>query len=245
VKVSIITICYNSQATIEETIQSVLNQDYPDLEYIIIDGASKDNTLQIIDHYRESISTVISEKDKGIYDAMNKGIQHASGEVIGILNSDDTFADNHVVSDLIQQLASADAVYADLNYVHPVSKKVVRHWKSGNYSPGKFLLGWMPPHPTFFVRKEVYSKYGGFIIDHGSAADYEIMLRFIHKYNITLNYLPRVVTLMKTGGASNVTWKQRWKANQQDRQAWIKNNLKPKWYTLWLKPIRKLKQFLG
>ncbi len=242
-KVSIITICYNSASTIEETILSVLGQDYPNIEYIIIDGASKDNTMEIVNQYKSKIAVIVSEKDRGIYDAMNKGLGQATGDLIGILNSDDTYAYTEVISDVVKQIGAADSLYADLQYVDGLSGQVKRHWRSGTYAKEKFLMGWMPPHPTFFVKTECYKKYGHFIIDQGSAADYEIMLRLLYKHQISTSYLPKVITLMKTGGASNVSWKQRWKANQQDRLSWKINGLQPKWYTLWLKPLRKLSQF--
>jgi glycosyltransferase involved in cell wall biosynthesis len=242
-KVSIITICYNSVSTLEATIQSVLQQDYPHLEYIIIDGASNDGTLDIIEKYRSQIATVVSEKDKGIYDAMNKGLSCATGDLIGILNSDDTYAYSSVISDIVQQLGNADSIYADLQYVDAESGQVKRNWISGAFERKNFLLGWMPPHPTFFVRSNIYQQYGSFIINQGSAADYEMMLRLLYKHEISANYLPKVITLMKTGGASNVSWKQRIKANRQDRMSWKINGLQPKWYTLWLKPLRKITQF--
>ncbi len=242
-KVSIITISYNSGSTIEATIRSVLAQDYGDIEYIIVDGRSTDNTMDIVKKYGNKISQVISEKDKGIYDAMNKGLKMATGDLIGILNSDDTYAYPSAVTDMVNNLGNHDSIYADLQYVDGSTGKVIRHWHSGQYKPGAFLYGWMPPHPTFFVRRSIYQRLGLFLTDHGSAADYELMLRFIHKNNISVAYWNRVIIQMKTGGASNVTWKQRWRANQLDRLAWTKNDLQPKWYTLLLKPLRKIKQY--
>jgi glycosyltransferase involved in cell wall biosynthesis len=242
-KVSIITISFNSGKTIEATIRSVLAQEDADIEYIIIDGGSTDNTLDIVEKYKSRITHVVSEPDEGIYDAMNKGVRLSSGELVGILNSDDTYAYPSVIADVVQSLGDSDAVYADLQYVDADTGKVVRHWKSGNYKSGDFLKGWMPPHPTFFLRKECYNNHGLYVIDQGTAADYELMLRMIHRHGLKLSYLPKVITQMKTGGASNITWKQRWKANQQDRLSWQLNGLTPKWYTLWLKPLRKIFQF--
>jgi len=243
-KISVITISYNSGKTIEATIKSVLAQEGVDLEYIIIDGASSDETCDIIQKYKHRIAHFLSEPDKGIYDAMNKGLQLASGEVVGILNSDDTFAYPEVLAEIAQSIEHTDAVYADLEYVDAQTGKTIRKWKSGTYKNGDFLLGWMPPHPTFFVRKKIYDQWGLFLTNHGTAADYEIMLRFIHKHQITLAYLPKVITRMKTGGASNATWRQRIEANLADRKSWEINQLKPKWYTLWLKPLRKVSQWL-
>ena len=243
-KISVITIAFNSANTIEATIKSVLAQDGVELEYIVIDGGSQDGTQSIIEKYRSRIAHYVSEPDHGIYDAMNKGLQRATGEVIGILNSDDTFAYPDVLLDIASCIANHDAVYADLEYVNATTGKVKRRWKSGAYQKGAFLWGWMPPHPTFFVRKSIYDRYGHFLTDHGTAADYEIMLRLIHRYNIQLAYLPKVITRMKIGGASNAHWKHRLAANLADRKSWKINGLTPKWYTLWLKPLRKVSQWL-
>ncbi len=242
-KVSIITVSFNSGKTIEATIRSVLAQDDADIEYIIIDGGSRDNTMDIVSKYQHRIAHVVSEPDQGIYDAMNKGVRLANGELVGILNSDDTYAYPTVIADVVKTLGDSDAVYADLQYVDADTGKVVRHWKSGKYKSGDFLKGWMPPHPTFFLRKKYYNNHGLYVVDQGTAADYELMLRMIHRHGLKLSYLPKVITQMKTGGASNITWKQRWKANQQDRLSWQMNGLTPKWYTLWLKPLRKIFQF--
>jgi glycosyltransferase len=246
-KISIITASFNSSKTIEQTIQSVLSQRYPNVEYIIIDGASQDETLSIIEKYRDKISIFISEKDSGIYNAMNKGLKLASGDIIGILNSDDFYSDDEVLSDVVKifEQSNADAVYADLQYVDANNtQKVLRNWKSGKYKQGDFLFGWMPPHPTFFVRKHVYEKYGFFNESLSSAADYELMLRFIHKHKITIEYLPRVIIKMRMGGKSNRSFKNRIKANLEDRKAWKINGLKPYCFTLFLKPLRKLNQFI-
>lgn len=246
-KVSIITITYNSAETIEDTIQSVLSQDYKDIEYIIVDGASKDGTLEIIDRYKSSVSKFVSERDKGIYDAMNKGVAMATGDVIGILNSDDFYADAHVISDIVKtiQQANSDGCYADLVYVDRIAtNKVIRSWKSGEYRHGDFLRGWMPPHPTFFVKRSVYEAHGNYSLQLRSAADYELMLRFIHKHRIHLSYLPRIITKMRAGGQSNVTLKNRWRANKEDRLAWKMNGLQPGFLTLVRKPLSKLLQYL-
>ena len=246
-KVSIITVCYNSSKTIEDTIKSVIDQNYSNIEYIIIDGNSTDNTLEIINKYKGEISTVISEKDDGLYDAINKGIGLATGDIIANLNSDDFYIDNNVITDVVSEMEKekTDTLYADLYYVEEENtKNITRHWISGNYKHGMFFKGWMPPHPTFFVRKEVYTKYGVFNLDFKSAADYEIMLRFIHKEQCSISYLPRVVVKMRIGGVSNASLLNRLKANREDKKAWIINGLKPKSYTLIFKPLSKLSQFL-
>jgi glycosyltransferase involved in cell wall biosynthesis len=246
-KVSIITVCYNSATTIDDTIQSVLSQTYPNIEYIIIDGLSTDNTLEVVNNYQDKISKIFSEKDNGLYDAINKGISLASGDIIAILNSDDFYIDNNVINDVVEKFEKekTDTLYADLYYVDTVdTNKVVRHWVSGNYKNGLFFKGWMPPHPTFFVKKEVYNKYGTFNLDFKSAADYEIMLRFIHKHKIKIGYLPRVIVRMRIGGVSNNSLLNRIKANREDKKAWIINGLRPKPYTLLFKPLSKLMQFV-
>jgi len=245
-KVSIITITYNSAETVEDTIQSVLSQSYPNIEYIIVDGASKDDTLSIVNRYSDKIATIISEPDKGIYDAMNKGVRAATGDIVGILNSDDFYADNEVISNIVEtiQRVHSDACYADLVYVDRVeTDRVIRSWKSGTYRYGDFLRGWMPPHPTFFVKRSIYEKHGLYSLQLRSAADYELMLRLIHKHGISLAYLPRVITKMRAGGQSNVTLKNRWRANKEDRLAWKMNGLQPGFLTLIRKPLSKLLQY--
>jgi glycosyltransferase involved in cell wall biosynthesis len=247
IKVSIITVCYNSAETIESTILSVASQTYTNIEYIIIDGASKDNTIEIIKRNESKISKWISEKDAGIYDAMNKGIALASGDIIGILNADDVFANENVIENIVKCFidSNVEGVYADLKYVRKDNlQKVIRYWKSGSYTHGKFLYGWMPPHPTLYVRKEVYTKFGAYRLDMPSAADYEFMLRVIHVQKIKLAYFPEVVILMREGGLSNSSIKHRIKANRDDKRAWYLNNVKPRFYTLLLKPLLKVFQFV-
>lgn len=245
--ISIITVCFNSGVTIEDTIKSVINQTYSNIEYIIVDGVSTDNTLETVNSYNDKIDLIISEKDNGLYDAINKGIKHAKGDIIGILNSDDLYEDNNVITDVVNLISkeNLDGCYADLNYVDKYdTNKVVRHWKSGSYKDGMFFKGWMPPHPTFFVKKAVYNKFGSFDLRLHSAADYEIMLRFIHKNKIVLGYLNRTIVKMRMGGVSNASLSNRIKANREDKRAWLINDLKPKTFTLILKPLSKLGQFL-
>lgn len=245
-KVSIITVTYNSEAFLEQTIRSVIDQTYKNIEYIIIDGASTDNTLSIIAQYKNNIQHLLSEKDNGIYDALNKGIAMATGDIIGILHSDDFYTSNTVIEKIVAKITTdkSDAVYADLYYVDKNNTdKITRKWHSGNYSHGAFVTGWMPPHPTFFVKKEVYKNYGAFNLNFKTSADYELMLRLIHKHQIKLSYLNEFIIKMRVGGQSNVSVNNRVIANLEDRKAWEVNDLKPRFYTLWLKPLRKIKQF--
>ncbi len=206
VKISIITVCYNSAATITDTIESVLAQSYPNIEYIIIDGASKDQTLDIIYSYQDKIHKIISEPDRGIYDAMNKGVLCSSGDIIGFINADDFYP----AADIIEQVVLAfkqnlvDSVYGDLCYVnsdHP--KSIVRYWRSSLFFPGSFGLGWCPPHPTFFVRREIYEKYGLFDINIQIAADIELMMRFLEVHAISSHYFSTILVHMRLGGTTN------------------------------------------
>ena len=247
-KFSIITVTYNSAATIEDTIRSVAAQSYAGKEHIIVDGGSTDGTLEIIERFRIHISKLVSEKDDGLYDALNKGLRLAEGDVIGILHSDDFYTDSEVLSSYAEMFSknACEAAYSDLFYVDGNNPdKIRRRWKSGVYRHGAFHYGWMPPHPTFFVRKEVYDRLGGFNTTLRSAADYELMLRFIHRHRISLCYLPRFTVKMRTGGKSNRSISNRLLANKEDRQAWALNGLQTGFYTFLLKPLRKVFQFLG
>jgi glycosyltransferase involved in cell wall biosynthesis len=245
--ISIITICFNSAGSIRHTLESIKNQTYSNVEHIIIDGGSTDKTLQIVQSFPH-VSKVISEKDNGIFDAMNKGIQHASGDIIGILNSDDVYAGNDVLKIVADtfETTETDTLYGDLQYVQPEKiNRVLRNWKSGKFHPNKFKYGWMPPHPTFFVKKEVYHKAGIFDTTLKTAADYEFMLRILYKYQFSTAYVPKVLVKMAAGGASNVSLSARLKGNREDRQAWAINGLTPYFFTLYLKPARKIFQFIN
>jgi glycosyltransferase involved in cell wall biosynthesis len=245
-RVSIITVCYNSAETIEATIQSVIAQDYEHIEYIIIDGYSNDSTLEIVNRYKKNISLVVSEKDEGIYFAINKGIALATGDIVAILHADDFYSGNSIISAVVQvfQTKKVDTVYGDLQYVdrHQASK-IIRHWKAGIYEPDLFLKGWMPPHPTFFVKKACYTAYGFYNTILRSSADYELMLRLLHKHRCSVFYIPDVLVKMRVGGQSNKSLLNRIHANREDKKAWKLNGLKPNWLTLIRKPLSKLKQW--
>jgi len=245
-RISIITVSLNSAATIESTLESVGRQSFSPLEHILIDGGSTDGTLDIIERYRPGVTHVISQPDHGIYDAMNKGIAMATGDVIGILNADDFYVHEQVIAMVAAAFddESIDVCYGDLEYVDSDdTDKVFRYWKSGTYQPDKFYLGWMPPHPTFFARRSLYETHGLFNLDLGSSADYELMLRFLLRYGAQAQYIPKVLVRMRTGGASNASLGNRFKANRMDRRAWRVNGLTPYPWTLFLKPLSKLGQF--
>lgn len=245
-KITVITIAYNAAETIEATIQSVINQDYKNLEYIIVDGASKDETLDIVGKYDSHISKIVSEPDVGVYDAMNKGLDLASGDLIAILNADDTYAHSTVLRTVVETLetSGADSCYGDLIYVDRFQPdKTTRTWISGSYKKESFLNGWMPPHPSFFAKRKLYLDYGVFNTQLKTSADYELMLRFLFRHNATTVYINEVLVKMKVGGQSNASLKNRLKANQEDRLAWKINGLKPKSLTLVKKPLRKIIQF--
>jgi glycosyltransferase involved in cell wall biosynthesis len=246
-KISVITATYNSEATVRDTLDSISRQDYPDVEHIIVDGRSTDRTLEIVANFPH-VKKVVSEKDTGIYDAMNKGIRMATGDVIGILNSDDVYIDPSVLGEVAQAFAdpAVMTVYADLQYVYPENlDRVKRTWITGPFKRKSFYYGWMPPHPTFFVRKEVYQRIGVFNTDLRSAADYELMLRILLKFGMPAHYIPRVIVKMRAGGVSNASLRNRLRANREDRLAWKLNGLKPYFFTLYLKPLRKITQFIN
>jgi glycosyltransferase involved in cell wall biosynthesis len=257
--VSIITISFNSAGTIEKTVQSVVDQTYPDIEPILIDGGSTDGTLDVVGKYLggeagergaaccgRRRAVIVSEPDGGIYDAMNKGVARATGDIVGILNSDDFYPHERVVERVVERFekTGCDALYADCCYVdREETGRVTRYWKAGAYKPGAFKGGWMPPHPTFFVRKEHYDRLGAYRPEFRTAGDYELLLRFIHKHRLSLEYLPEVTVMMRTGGASNVSLSNRLRANREDREAWRVNGLQPAPWTLLVKPLRKVDQF--
>lgn len=243
-KVSVITASYNSESTIEDALRSVAEQSHSEVEHIIIDGGSQDRTLVIVDEYSH-ISLLISEEDAGIYDAMNKGVANSSGDIIGILNSDDYYPDENVVSDVVRifEDSTIDLVYGDLTYIDEKGK-TVRNWKAGRFDKSKFKRGWMPPHPTVFVRREIYSQYGDFRLDMGTSADYELLLRWLYRYDVRPFYLERPLVVMRTGGVSNASIRNRLRANKMDKKAWRVNDLNTSWYTRFMKPLRKLTQWL-
>ena len=252
-RISVITVCYNAASTLKDAVESVLDQvadaEAPfELEYIVVDGGSTDGTLDLLAPYRERIATLISEPDQGLYDAMNKGVKAATGDVVAILNADDVYASTDVLTRVAATFrdSGAEAVYGDLHYVDAEDLgKVTRRWRAGDFSRGAFRRGWMPPHPALFVTRSCYERWGLFTLSLRSAADYELMLRFIHRHGMTLAYLPETLVLMRAGGVSNASLKHRIRAHREDWKAWRMNGFHPSVFTMLAKPLRKLPQFLS
>jgi glycosyltransferase involved in cell wall biosynthesis len=239
-------VSFNSVETIRDTIKSIISQDYENIEYILIDAGSTDGTLDIIKEYEGYINYFSSEEDDGLYDGMNKGISVASGEVVGILNSDDFYPNSYIVSNVARtfEKRNCDAVYGDLVYVKFYdTDKIVRYWQSGNYSVKKIKNGWMLPHPTFFVKREMYEKYGYYNTELKSAADYEMILKLLYKQNINVFYIPMILVKMRMGGKSNASILNRIRANKEDGLAWTENQLYKPLFIRIKKPLQKIKQF--
>ena len=244
-KVSIITVSHNSSNTILDTIKSVNLQSYKNIEHVFIDGLSSDNTLELIKLNSKRINIIISEEDSGIYDAINKGVLNATGDFIGLLHSDDILSSSEIISDLIEKIQNEnlDGVYGDLQYVDKKnSNKIIRFWKSCAFKPNLLMKGWMPAHPTLILKKEVYQKHGVFNKSFKISADYDFMLRIFKDYNLKFGYLPKVVTKMRVGGASNRSLKNIIKKTKEDYRAICSNKIGG-FITLILKNISKIKQF--
>jgi len=245
IRISVITVCYNSAATVRETLLSVAEQTHPDIEHIIVDGGSSDATLSLVQQYRRHSGPLISEPDRGIYDAMNKGLALATGEVVGFLNSDDVYADAGVLSRIAETFATpaADACYGDLVYVAASRPdRVVRYWRSRAYRPGLCRRGWMPAHPTFYVRREAYQRYGGFDESLRIAADFEICLRLLEVHRLPVIYLPGVLVKMRTGGASNSSLRNVIRSNREVAKALHKHGYPAGLLLIVLKLASKLAQ---
>jgi len=231
VKVSIITVVWNNKNTIKDAIDSVLNQTYKDIEYIIIDGASTDGTVEIVQSYGGKVSKFVSEPDKGLYNAMNKGVALSTGDVVGILNSDDFYIDEFVIEKVVKEFEekNVDSVYADLVYVEPKNlNKTVRYYDSSKFNPSKFSYGWMPAHPTFFVKKDTYEKHGVFRTDLKIAADFDILIRFLLTHKISYSYMQEVLVKMRVGGVStsfNSIWINNIETLRVCRDNGIKTNI--------------------
>jgi glycosyltransferase involved in cell wall biosynthesis len=243
IRVSLITVTYNAESTIERCIRSVIAQNYQNIEYIVIDGASTDSTLQIINRYAQNIQIIISEPDKGMYDALNKGIKLATGDITGILNADDYFASDDILADVATAFmhTNTDILYGNLDFVD-VNETIIRKWRTKAYKRGDFDWGWMPAHPTFYCRKSLFNKLGFYSLEHGTAADYELMLRFMHKTNVNAYFLDKIMVKMQSGGMSNKNPVNRINAWRFDLKAMHSNGIRFSLITLIMKPLRKLGQ---
>jgi glycosyltransferase involved in cell wall biosynthesis len=244
-KISLITVTRNAQKTLGRCIESVIAQNYTNIEYIIIDGASTDDTLQIISQYKQYINYFVSEPDLGIYDAMNKGITIATGNIIGILNSDDFFPYNDIISNVAAVFATQnnDALYGNLDYVNP-NGDILRKWIAKPYKYGMFNWGWMPPHPTFYCKRALFENLGLYNLEYGTAADYELMLRFIHLNKVKVFYLNKLMVKMVVGGTSNNSYTNRFKAWGNDFKAMGKNGVNFPHVCVIFKPLRKILQYI-
>lgn len=245
IRFSIVTAVYNRAAVLEDALRSVHGQTHGAVEHLVIDGASTDGTLAILARHRARLATLVSETDRGVYDALNKGLRLATGDVVGFLHADDGYADPGTLARVASAFAdpAVDAVYGDLEYVsRDDPARVVRRWRSGACTPGQLRLGWMPPHPTFFARRELYERLGGFDTAYRIAADYELMLRFIGA-GIRMAYVPRVLVRMRLGGMSNRSLRQMWRKSREDLSVMRRHRIGGVG-TLAAKNLRKLAQFL-
>jgi glycosyltransferase len=245
-KISVITAVYNRVSTIGEALDSVRAQTWPDVEHVVIDGASTDGTLELLQTRRNEFAVLISEPDKGIYDALNKGIARAAGDVVGLMHSDDLYADENVLADVAAAFADPqiDAVYGDLDYVaQGDTSKVIRRWRSGEYSPALLSRGWMPPHPTLYLRRTVVDRWGAFDASYRIAADYDAILRYFGRGGIRPAYIPRVLVRMRVGGESNRSVARILRKSKEDYTALRKNQVGG-FVTLARKNFSKVGQFL-
>lgn len=242
-KITVITSVWNRVDVIEQAIQSVLSQDFKNIEYVIIDANSTDGTSDIINKYKSKIDIIITEPDEGIYFGLNKGLEVATGDVIGFLHSDDFFSDSHVISKIADHFSDGiDGVYSDLLYVDAVNNdKIIRKWRSRKYKNSLIKTGWMPAHPTLYFNKEIYEKHGKFDTSFKISADYEFLLRVLST-KVRMNYIPEFLYKMRTGGESNKSIKNIIKKSREDLNA-IKNNKVGGLFTLFRKNISKIKQY--
>lgn len=245
-KISIITVTYNSAATLKDTLESVKAQDYGDIEHILVDGASKDDTVDIIRSYPH-VAKYVSEKDKGLYDAINKGILMSTGDVVGILNSDDFFPHPRVVSGIAEcfRKHNPDAIYGDIAFVNPGNlSRIVRFYSSAKFHPRRFALGYMPAHPSFYVKRSCYMEYGLYKTGYRIAADFELLIRFLYKKGIKSVYHPQTMVYMRTGGVSNKNIMSRYVLNKEILRACRENELKTNMITLLSRYFFKITEYI-
>lgn len=241
-KISLITVCFNAEKTIESTIQSVINQDYAFIEYIIIDGLSRDKTMEIVKKYKNKISVIRSEKDKGMYDGINKGIQLATGDVVGILNADDTFASTTILSSVAAEFKKKphiNCVIGDISFVNSLGK-IIRYYSSSSWHPNRFVWGFMPAHPAFYCKKDNFKKFGGYRTDFDIAADYELLIRFLKINKLTFSYIPLLMVNMKMGGKSTKNISSTIIINEEIKRACEINGLYTNYFMLYSKYLLKV-----
>lgn len=246
IQISIVTAVYNGEKFIRHTLDSVAQQDYPHVQHVVVDGASKDCTVSILESYPSSRLQWTSNPDRGIYDALNNGIRQSNGQIVGLLHSDDFFFSNHTLSRVAEafQDETVDVVFGDLVYVDEKDPlRIRRFWKAGKFQRDKLRWGWMPPHPTIYVRRKVLETLGDYRLDCGTSADYEWILRLFYFNKLHIAYVPHVLVAMRTGGVSNASLTNRLQANYHDQQAWINNGLAPPWGLRFFKPLRKIPQY--
>jgi glycosyltransferase involved in cell wall biosynthesis len=245
-KISIITVCYNSAATIVDTLASVASQRWPDIEHIIIDGASKDGTQEIIKRHGTHVAKYISEPDQGIYDAMNKGIAIASGDIIALLNADDSYAHPDVLSHVAQHFTdSIDAVFGDVAFFRPENPtRIIRRFDSSRFSPKKIAWGWMPAHPGLFLRREVYQRAGLFKTDYRIAGDYEFVARAFSKFPLAYTHIPEILVNMRIGGASTSGLRGTIRLNREVLRACRENGISTNWCKILSKYPTKILEFI-
>lgn len=244
-KLSIITATFNAAHTVSDSLESVARQHYREFEHWVVDGGSRDGTQAVVERHRDRLAGFISEPDKGIYDALNKGVARATGDVIGFLHADDIFANDDVLTKIAAAFSDpmVDAVYGDLNYVDKRNvTRVIRYWKAGDFDAARLTRGWMPPHPTFYVRRSVYERLGAFNLKYRISADYDAMMRFLFLGKIRAAYIPEVLVLMRVGGASNRSARAITRKTLEDLQI-IRSHGLGGFPTLIAKNLSKLGQF--
>jgi glycosyltransferase involved in cell wall biosynthesis len=244
-KISIITVTYNSASTIAETLHSVADQHYPDIEHIVIDGASKDNTLEIVKRFVH-VSKVISEPDKGMYDALNKGIRLATGDYVGILNSDDALHNSSTITDLVKEIQKdrKDAYFADIRFIKPKNRAAtLRYYSSAHFHPKKFEYGYMPAHPSFYMKRALFEKHGLYETNYTIAADYELLIRYLYTHQVSYRYLPLLMVDMLPGGLSNNSLFSRYLLNREIVMACATHGIKTNIFKLSLKYFKKVFEY--
>ncbi|MEJ7737965.1 MAG: glycosyltransferase family 2 protein [Chitinophagaceae bacterium] len=246
-QISVVTVTFNSESTLADTLRSVASQDYAEVEHILVDGGSIDGTVDIIKSFPH-VKKWVSEQDRGLYDAINKGIQMARGDVVGILNSDDFFPDNQVLSSIAQTFLDhpVEAVYGDIAFVKPTNlKKIIRLYRSAAFSPRKFAFGYMPAHPSFYVKRDVYKRFGLYKLDYKIAADYELLMRFLYRNHLSCRYIDKILVYMRTGGVSNKSIFSRYILNKEIIQACRENGVNTNMAILSIKYLNKVFEYIN